>query len=35
MLPYTVVFLVLWTALLAVWMLLGIPVGPGARLFLE
>jgi aminobenzoyl-glutamate transport protein len=32
MLPYTVVFLVVWTVLLVVWMLLGIPVGPGAGL---
>lgn len=32
MLPYTVVFLVAWTALLVLWMLLGLPVGPGAGL---
>jgi len=32
MLPYTVVFLVVWSALLMVWMLLGLPVGPGAGL---
>lgn len=35
MLPYTVVFLVVWTALLVVWMLLGLPVGPGAGLYLQ
>ena len=35
MLPYTVVFMIIWILLLAVWMLLGIPVGPGASLFLE
>jgi aminobenzoyl-glutamate transport protein len=35
MLPYTVVFLIVWTGLLAGWMLLGLPVGPGANLFLE
>jgi aminobenzoyl-glutamate transport protein len=32
MLPYTMVFLVVWTALLGVFMLLGLPVGPGAGL---
>lgn len=35
MLPYTVVFLVAWSILLAVWMLLGLPVGPGAALYLD
>jgi aminobenzoyl-glutamate transport protein len=35
MLPYTVVFLVIWILLLAVWILAGIPVGPGAALFLS
>jgi aminobenzoyl-glutamate transport protein len=34
MLPYSVVFLVIWIILLTVWMLLGLPVGPGAELFL-
>jgi len=34
MLPYTVVFLVTWTCLLVVWMLLGLPVGPGAGLYM-
>jgi aminobenzoyl-glutamate transport protein len=34
MLPYTIVFLIIWSIMLAVWMLLGIPVGPGADLFL-
>ena len=28
MLPYTVVLLVLWTALLVAWYLLGLPLGP-------
>ncbi|HSL17714.1 MAG TPA: AbgT family transporter [Methylomirabilota bacterium] len=32
MLPYTVVFMVGWMALFAVWLLLGLPVGPGAAL---
>ena len=34
MLPYTIAFLVVWTALLIVWMLLGLPVGPGAPLYI-
>ncbi|HXV74964.1 MAG TPA: AbgT family transporter [Candidatus Polarisedimenticolaceae bacterium] len=32
MLPYSVTFFIVWTALLIVWFLLGIPVGPGAPL---
>jgi aminobenzoyl-glutamate transport protein len=32
MLPYSLMFLVVWSALLGVWMLIGIPVGPGAEL---
>jgi aminobenzoyl-glutamate transport protein len=34
MLPYSVVFLVVWMVLLAVWIWAGIPMGPGAPLFL-
>lgn len=34
MLPYTVVLLVAWTALLVVWYLLGIPLGPGGSIYL-
>jgi aminobenzoyl-glutamate transport protein len=34
MIPYSVGFLLVWTALLTVWMLLGLPVGPGAGLHL-
>ncbi len=30
MLPYTIVFGIFWTVLLAVWMLLGLPTGPDA-----
>jgi aminobenzoyl-glutamate transport protein len=30
MLPYTMVFLVAWILLLIVWLLIGIPLGPGA-----
>jgi len=32
MLPYSVVFFMVWTVLLVVWFALGIPVGPGAPL---
>jgi len=35
MLPYTIVFLIIWAILLIGWMLLGIPVGPDAPLFIE
>jgi aminobenzoyl-glutamate transport protein len=30
MLPYSITFLVVWSALLGVWMALGLPLGPGA-----
>ena len=32
MLPYTLVFAVTWTALLIMWMLVGIELGPGGPL---
>jgi aminobenzoyl-glutamate transport protein len=34
MLPYSVAFLMGWTVLLVVWMFLGLPLGPGASLYL-
>jgi aminobenzoyl-glutamate transport protein len=34
MLPYTVAFLVVWLILFTVWVTLGIPLGPGAPMFL-
>lgn len=34
MVPYTVAFLIVWSAMLAIWVLLDIPVGPGAGLYL-
>jgi aminobenzoyl-glutamate transport protein len=34
MLPYTIAFLVAWTLMLMGWIALGLPVGPGAGLFL-
>ncbi|MFO7924891.1 MAG: AbgT family transporter [Bacteroidales bacterium] len=33
MLPYTFVFLIVWLLLLIVWILIGLPIGPGAELF--
>jgi aminobenzoyl-glutamate transport protein len=35
MLPYTVVFLLGWTALFVVWLVAGLPIGPGAPLAVE
>ncbi len=35
MLPYTVTFFLVWTALLVAWLALGWPVGPGAGLYLS
>ena len=34
MLPYSAVFLAGWTFMLVIWILLGLPVGPGAELYL-
>ena len=34
MLPYSLLFLLGWSAMLVLWMLAGLPVGPGAGLFL-
>jgi aminobenzoyl-glutamate transport protein len=34
MLPYSVAFLIVWTLLLIVWIVAGLPVGPGAGLHL-
>jgi aminobenzoyl-glutamate transport protein len=35
MLPYTITFLIIWTILLSIWLTLGLPVGPGAGLYLQ
>lgn len=32
MLPYSITFLLVWSALLAFWVLLGLPLGPGASI---
>ncbi|MEW8956521.1 AbgT family transporter [Clostridium sp.] len=34
MLPYTIVFLIGWTALLVIWFYLGLPIGPGVEMML-
>lgn len=34
MLPYTIIFLAIWTFLLVIWVLFGIPLGPGAPMFI-
>jgi aminobenzoyl-glutamate transport protein len=34
MLPYSVVFMLIWIVMLVVWLLLGLPTGPGAQLYL-
>lgn len=34
MLPYSAIFLIAWTIFLIIWILLGLPIGPGADLFL-
>jgi len=34
MAPYSMIFLLGWTIFLIAWMLLGLPVGPGAGLYL-
>ena len=35
MLPYTIAFMIVWAVLLIAWMLLGLPIGPGAPLYLR
>ena len=33
MVPYSVAFLIGWTLMLVIWILLGLPIGPGIGLF--
>lgn len=33
MIPYSIVFLIGWTALMVIWFVLGLPIGPGAPIF--
>ena len=35
MLPYTIAFLLGWMLLLVIWLVAGLPLGPGAGLYLE
>ncbi len=35
MLPYSIFFFIGWVILLVVWILLGLPLGPGAGLYYE
>ncbi len=35
MLPYTFVFFIIWTMLFILWFIIGIPVGPGAPMFIN
>lgn len=35
MLPYTFVFLIGWIILLIIWIWLGLPIGPGANLYID
>ncbi|MGL5053259.1 MAG: AbgT family transporter [Cetobacterium sp.] len=35
MLPYSIVFLIGWSIFLAVWMISGLPIGPGASILLS
>jgi aminobenzoyl-glutamate transport protein len=35
MLPYSIAFFVVWTLLLSGWVIADLPLGPGARMFLE
>ncbi|HHV78545.1 MAG TPA: AbgT family transporter [Firmicutes bacterium] len=34
MLPYSIVFLIVWCVLFTIWTLLGLPLGPGGSIFL-
>lgn len=34
MLPYTFVFFLVWTTLLIIWITFGLPIGPGANLYM-
>jgi len=35
MIPYTITFFLIWTVLFIIWFILGIPVGPGAPMFIN
>jgi aminobenzoyl-glutamate transport protein len=35
MLPYTIAFFVVWTLLLFIWMIIGLPIGPDSPVFVK
>jgi aminobenzoyl-glutamate transport protein len=35
MLPYTITFFIVWTIIFIIWIALGIPIGPGAPMFIN
>jgi aminobenzoyl-glutamate transport protein len=35
MIPYTITFFIIWSILFIIWFALGIPVGPGAPMFIN
>jgi aminobenzoyl-glutamate transport protein len=35
MIPYSIIFFIIWSILLVVWILLGLPLGPGADLYYQ
>jgi aminobenzoyl-glutamate transport protein len=35
MLPYSITFLVVWTVMLAIWTVFGLPLGPGAAMMIK
>ncbi len=35
MIPYTIVFLIAWIILLVIWLLFGLPLGPGAEIYYQ
>lgn len=35
MFPYTITFFIVWTLLFIIWFILGLPIGPGSRIFLN
>jgi aminobenzoyl-glutamate transport protein len=35
MIPYSLTFLVVWSLLLVLWITLGLPLGPGAEMYVQ
>ncbi|MFM7902550.1 MAG: AbgT family transporter, partial [Bacteroidota bacterium] len=34
MIPYSITFLICWTILLIIWVLIGLPLGPGSNIYM-